>query len=346
MFRPGHLRHAAARWQAIPTVAIAAMLWPACMAFAQPAASPGGDGAAGRPLRRTRVNVVASDTMLFGVNPTDVRAALRVWFETVARKRGFQLDCSVDIVNSAAELKRRLLENSVDVVIPGVTEYLELESSRLMVPILTLAMNSGGGASYSYVLLVNPSSNVTALSGLRGKNLLVSSRSGSNTALAWMEVQLHRQKLGRAGSFFGSVRSAAKAQACILPLFFGAVDACVVDEVNLNLVKEMNPQLARLKILLRSRPMVESVIATPLEPHPYQTELIDAILSLHEDVRHRQLLLVFKTERILRLQAGDLDPVRDLWREYYHLPGSASARVPPTVPTAEFGLAVQGKGRH
>ncbi len=303
-------------------------------------------GAGGRGLRRTHLNVVASGKMLNSVNPNDLRAALKVWFETVGRQRGFLLDCRVDIVDSVSNLKARLQQKSVDVVIPGIGEYLELESSHLMVPILTMALNPNGGAAYSYVLLVNPDSNLASIAGLRGKNILLSSRVGSNTALAWTDVLLNRERLGRASSFFASVKEAAKAQACILPLFFGTVDACVVDEVNLNLAKEMNPQLSRLKVLLRSRPMVESVIAMPVEPHPYHAELLAAILSLNEDVLHRQLLMVFRTDRILRLQSSDLDPVRELWREYNRLPGAATVRVPPTIPVAEYGSWDRGKGRN
>ncbi|MGJ5819686.1 phosphate/phosphite/phosphonate ABC transporter substrate-binding protein [Paludibaculum fermentans] len=340
--RPEQLRHPV---QATPVGFFLALVCVSVLAIAQPAGQVNGEGAGGRALRRTRVNVVTSDRMLYGVNQNDVRSALKVWFETVARQRGFLLDCKVDIVESSADLKARLLEKSVDVVIPGIAEYLDLESSHLMVPILTLALNSGS-ASYSYVLLVNPASKVTSLAELRGKSILVSSRGGSNTALAWTDVALSREKLGRAGTFFSSIRLAPKAQACILPLFFGTVDACVVDEVNLNLAKEMNPQLSRLKVLMRSRPLVESVIATPVEPHPYRAELVDAILSLHEDVRHRQLLMVFKTDRIVRLQAGDLDPVRELWREYSHLPGAAQNRVPSMLPIAEYGNLDRGKGRN
>ncbi|QOY89605.1 phosphate/phosphite/phosphonate ABC transporter substrate-binding protein [Paludibaculum fermentans] len=335
-----HFLHALSRWWML------AVLLSLQLSMAQTASSAGADSPDGRGLRRTHLNVVASNRMLNNVNPNDIRAALRLWFETVGRQRGFLLDCRVDIIDNISSLKARLQEKSVDVIIPGIAEYLELESSHLMVPILTLALNSSGGAAYPYVLLVNPDSNLASIAGLRGKNILVSSRGGSNTALAWTDVLLNRERLGRASTFFGSIKEAAKAQTCILPLFFGTVDACVVDEVNLNLAKEMNPQLSRLKVLVRSRPMVESVIAMPVEPHPYHAELLDAILSLNEDVRHRQLLMVFKTDRILRLQASDLDPVRDLWKEYYRLPGASTVRMPPPVPVVESGLPDRGKGRN
>ena len=88
----------------------------------------------------------------------------------------------------------------------------------------------------------------------------------------------------------------------------------------------MNPQLGQLRVLARSRPMIESVIAVPAEPHPYQKELIDAMLSLHEDPRGRQLLMVFKTARLVRVQPGDLDSARELWRDFYRLTGSPPNR--------------------
>ena len=230
----------------------------------------------------------------------------------------------------------------------GVADYLELESSRLIVPVLTDARTSQGGALYSYVLLVNPSSGATTIASLRGKNILVSSRGAGKTGMAWLEVLLGKEKLGRAASFFASIKAPDKAQACILPLFFGAVDACVVDEVNLNLAKEMNPQLGQLRVLARSRPMIESVIAMPAEPHPYQKELIDAMLSLHEDPRGRQLLMVFKTDRMVRIQPGDLESARELWRDYYRLPGSPPLRPAGSgpAPVAESNPADRGKERN
>ncbi|MCX6625998.1 MAG: PhnD/SsuA/transferrin family substrate-binding protein [Candidatus Solibacter sp.] len=313
-------------------------------ALAQQAPSPAASGGAGG-LRHARLNGVVSSKAFSNLNRNDARAAIKAWFDIVARQRGFVLDSKIDIVDSVAEIRERLKTNSAELLILGVTDYLELESSRLAVPALTHAASAQGGALYSYVLLVKPSSGATTIAGLRGKDIVAFSRSGSNAGLAWIDVVLGKEKLGRSETFFASVKTPDKAQACILPLFFGTVDACVVDEVNLNLAKEMNPQLGQLRVLARSRPMVGSVIATPVEPHPYQNELIDAILSLHEDARGRQLLMVFKTERVVRIQPGDIDSARELWRDYYRLPGSSPNRLPGSAPPAESNQADRGKER-
>ena len=273
-------------------------------------------------LRPARLYGIATSTMFDNVNRNDARAALKVWFDVVGRQRGFVLDSKIDVVDSVAEIRERLLSHSVNLISLAVIDYLEMESSRLLVPVLTDSRSPRGTAPYSYVLVVGPSSGATTIAGLRGKNILTSSRGAGRTAAVWLDVLLGKEKLGRAASFFASIKVPAKPQACILPVFFGTVDACVVDEVNLNLAKEMNPQLGQLRVLARSRPMIESVIAVPAEPLPFQKETIDGMLSLHEDPGGRQLLLVFKTDRLVPIQPGDMDSARELWRDYYRLPGS------------------------
>jgi hypothetical protein len=61
------------------------------------------------------------------------------------------------------------------------------------------------------------------------------------------------------------------------------------------------------------------------------------MLSLHQDPRGRQLLMVFKTDHLVRIQPGDLDAVRELWRDYGRLTGSQPAG---------SDAAGRGKGGH
>jgi phosphonate transport system substrate-binding protein len=286
-------------------------------------------------LRHTRLRAITSRRVFSNVNYNDARAALKVWYDLVGQRRGWVLDSTVDIVDSVAEIRERFLSHSVEVASLGVPDYLELESSKLLVPVLTDSRSLQGGALYSYVLLVKASSGAASVASLRGKNILISARGSGETGMAWLEVLLGKEKLGRAAQFFTSIQSVAKAQSCILPVFFGTADACVVDEVNLNLAKEMNPQLGQLRVLARSRPMIEGVIAVPADPHPYQKELIESMLSLHTDPRGRQVLMVFKTECIVRIQPGDLDAARELWKDYYRLTGSPPGR--PIVAGAASG---------
>ena len=310
--------------------------------MAQPGAPVNSQG--GGP-RHARFWVVASIRIVSSVNRNDVRAALKVCFDILAQKSGFLLDTRVDVLDSVAEIRERLRNRSVDLVMLAMPDYLELESSRLIVPILTDVRGAQAAAPYSYLLMVNPGSGATSVASLRGKNLLVAARSSGPAAGEWLEVLLGKEKLGRAAAFFGSIKTSDKPQSCILPLFFDAADACVVDEINLDLAREMNPQLGRLRELARSPPMIESVVALPAEPGPYQKELIDTMLSLHGDPRGRQLLMVFKTDRLVRIQPGDLDSARELWKDYARLTGPApqSPAGPGGAPAARGNPAGSGE---
>jgi ABC-type phosphate/phosphonate transport system substrate-binding protein len=236
-------------------------------------------------LRRARLYEIASSTTLNNVNRDDAQAALKVWAELMGQQRGFLLDTKVDIVDTVGELIARLESHSVDAMAICVTEFLELEPRRLVVPVFTNGRRAQGQALYSYVAVVNGSSPATGIAGLRRKNVLVFSRTLENAGIAWIDVLLSKERLGRASSFFASIRATNKSQECILPVFFGTVDACVVDELNLDLAKEMNPQLGQLKVLVRSRPMIENIIATPVEPHPYTKEWTEAMLTAQSDPR-------------------------------------------------------------
>jgi len=275
-------------------------------------------------LQRARLYGVMGSTMLNNLNRNDARAALKAWLDLVGQQRGFLLDSKIDIVDTAAEIRDRAASGSAELTMMSITDFLEIESSGLLVPIVADARGGQQGALYPYVLLVNPSSGITTVAGLRGKKLGVSSRAAGKTGGAWLDVLLSKEKLGRAAVFFASVKTFDKPQACILPLFFGAADACVVDEVSLNLAKEMNPQLGQLRVLSRSRPLLDALFAVPSTPHPHQKDLIDGLLALGDNPRGRQLLMVFKTDRIVRITTGDLESSRELWKDYYRLPGASA----------------------
>jgi len=170
------------------------------------------------------------------------------------------------------------------------------------------------------------------IAGLRGKRVLVSSRTRENAGIAWLDVLLGKEGLGRASSFFTSMKVTEKSQGCILPVFFGTVDACVVDVVNLDLARELNPQLGQFRVLARSQPMIENVIATPVETHPYMKEWTEAMLTAQDNPRGRQILLVFKIDRLVLIRPGDLDSGRELWKEYFRLPGSTPNKTPVSPP--------------
>jgi hypothetical protein len=156
-------------------------------------------------LRHMLFRWVASSKIFNNVNRDDARAALKVLSDIVPQQRGYGIDSTVDIVDTLAEIRHRLQSHSVELLTLGARDYLELESSNLIVPVLTDSRTPQGGPQYSYVLLVGPSSGATSMASLRGNNILVSARGNGETGMAWLEVLLGKNGCQAAGMHFAAV---------------------------------------------------------------------------------------------------------------------------------------------
>lgn len=293
--------------------------------------------------RHARLYTIASDS-LFTMNRNDAIAGLRSWFNRAGKERGFVFDSKVDTIDNVAEIKRRLEEGTVDLLVLDFLDYLRLEDTHLVVPELVGVRRAGAEPRVPFLLLAAQNSAVSTITDLRGKKLISYSRSRSDTGLAWTEVELARAKLGRAATFFGSIRPVPKAQECVLPLFFGVVDACVVDEVDFEILKEMNPQLGKLRVLARSTPVIEGLVALPAQATPNRQEVMDILMELDHTVAGRQLLTVFKQVRLKQVSPDDIQATRALWTEYRRVSGSLNAPMRDILRSGNAGPAPQKPG--
>ena len=111
------------------------------------------------------------------------------------------------------------------------------------------------------------------------------------------------QSFGRAGSYFSAIDVGYKASSCVLPLFFGKIDACVV--------------------AASSDALVEVATAMPVQRHPDQTELAEALLSLHMTVAGAQLGIIFRTGPLMSTSREKFESVNVLRSEYLRIVGPA-----------------------
>jgi phosphonate transport system substrate-binding protein len=115
--------------------------------------------------------------------------------------------------------------------------------------------------------------------------------------------------------FLNSNSEAPKVSSVILPVFFGKTDAAVVKRYGWETMKEMNPQLAvQLQILTNSISLPDAVICLTQDTreHPFRDDLIRGTAELHADPQGQQILLLFKTDKMVPFQPQHLDGVRDI----------------------------------
>jgi ABC-type phosphate/phosphonate transport system substrate-binding protein len=184
---------------------------------------------------------------------------------------------------------------------------------------IAVRSNKGAVDLIPYQLLTRDSDGPRKLEQLRGKRIAIASRTHSDMGLAWLETQLADGKLGPARDFFESISLSYKGSSCVLPLFFGKVDACVLDARSYQLMQELNPQLSKLKVLASSEPLLEGLVAMPKSGHRYRAEIIDAIMTLHRDPAGAQMVMFFQSGAMLPAKAQYFEATRALWERYLKL---------------------------
>jgi ABC-type phosphate/phosphonate transport system substrate-binding protein len=272
-------------------------------------------------VRHAHMDVLYSSSLFRTVSKNDAIAAIRAWTETVSRQNGFLLDCNVSVAEDVAEIRRRLQEGLTGLVLVDPLEYFELAGSGLLDPVFT-ATRGKGDESLQFLLVANREPGLTTISGLRGKTLAIQTDSRADLGRMWIEVLLQEDGLGRADRFFGSVNSAFTPSAAALPVFFGKVGAGVIDRASFEVMKEMNPQIgSRLQVLAMSPPLVTGILCINKRPISFREDLMQGLRDLHKTPAGKQILMVFKSDRMKPLDSEDLERVRTLCAKYRLITG-------------------------
>lgn len=290
-------------WPAVGVCLILAAIWPA--------------SAAAQALKDVRLDVVCSSSLFHTANPTDVVAAVNVWLVEMGRRRGFRVDPHIEISNFE-EIRRRVADASVGVVLVDSIEYWKLTPLRRLKPVVTISTEQGRPA-HNLLLVVRRDTGWTKLEDLKGVRINSYARTDARLGPMWLNVLLDEHHLNRQ-TFFGSIANVAKPSSACLPVFFKKADACLLDNSSFDLMVELNPQLgAALRPIASSPFLVEGVVAVHDAFKEFQADLIRSLYELDLDPVGRQILMLFKGNHSMPVTDSDLSPVRELWTKYLRL---------------------------
>jgi len=192
--------------------------------------------------------------------------------------------------------------------------------------------------------VANQEPGLATISGLRGKTLAIQTDCRADLGRMWIDVLLHESGLGPADRFFGSVSSVSTPSAAVLPVFFGKTGAAIVDRASFQVMNEMNPQIgSRLRVLAASSSLITGVMCVDKRQISYRADLMQALRDLHQTADGRQILLVFKSDRMKPLSREDMEPVRTLCAKYRLIPGKTTAARFPVHGVAEPASAGDGR---
>jgi phosphonate transport system substrate-binding protein len=248
------------------------------------------------------------------VSANDATAAFRVFAQTAGRKRGYQMDVDARIFDNMEACEAEIKKGTINLAILGAWDYTGMDIQQAMEPIFVPLEQ--GSIYWENLLLTRRGGGLTNLADLRSKDVMVLERNAGELSRAWLDSILLAQHLGTKETFFRSLEPVVKPTAAILPVFFGTKPACLANRTSLQIMSELNPQVgSNLVIMAFSEPYLETVICISksgwASEHARQ-DLIQSIAEMNLEPGGRQILELFKLDRLLPFKDEYLNTVRKL----------------------------------
>lgn len=241
------------------------------------------------------------------VNESDVRAALKIWVQTLGSERGIPVDTMMELYATTNDIRTALQQRKVDAVTMSTEQYWNLRQD-ISFGSLVLGRTQGRFTE-EYVLLVPRDAPVGQISELRGQRINIIEGNRGGLGEIWLEVLLLDAKQGVPADFWGRVTRSSKPGSVVLPVFFKQAEACVVTRSGFNTMTELNPQVGRqLRVLAVSPPLVPTVFCFREDAvSPYRDKLLAELEEISGSVAGRQTLALFQSEQLAPRPTTDLD---------------------------------------
>ena len=266
------------------------------------------------PRQHISLHVALTRLSFRNVNESDAKAAFRIFAQSAGRKRGYDVDAEVRLFDNPAECEAEIKKGTVQLAILDVWDYLGMDINPAMEPMFVHLEQ--GSVLRNYLLLTRRGNGLTNLASLRGRDLTVFEGKGGNICRAWLGRLLLTNHLEPMETFFSRLEPVTKPATAVLPVFFGTKTACLVDRGGLQIMSELNPQVgSNLVIVASSEPFLESITCLSkagwASEHTRQ-DVIKCLEDLHLDPEGRQILLLFKLDRLVPFKNEYLDSARTL----------------------------------
>ncbi|PUB72741.1 MAG: hypothetical protein DBP03_15785 [gamma proteobacterium symbiont of Ctena orbiculata] len=264
---------------------------------------------------RKIIRVGGSAESIYDMRIADLEILISLLFNEMYRDDNYQL--KVKIYERDEMLESQLTSGKLDAIFMNPIFYLE--NIEYLNSKFTYAVQHGSSIKPNYLLLVRRDSGINSLEGLRDKKLIVPS--GHMAGLRFLDVELLRTGMPMAAESFSEVRYTKEANAAIINLFFGQVDAALVTDFSYEVATELNRQIPKsLQIIRTSQPLIHMVIGIRKDFPPHLVErYLPFAESLNKFPRLRYLKKNFRFAGVKKITTDDLFTLVDLNKEYARL---------------------------
>jgi phosphonate transport system substrate-binding protein len=261
-----------------------------------------------------------SKSTFSGVNVNDAQVAMGMVASYLNEKMGSQHITKTVIFDDMDTMIESIKAKKIDAVSMSTLEYFRLKSLMLPIEPFNVSVN-GDTVGDEHVVLVNKKDKINNLSQLRGKKIIVEMGSNGRLALLWFTTLLLKRGLPESDDFFSDIKKVEKISQAVLPVFFMQADACIVRRTGFQTMVEMNPQINKNLIVLQKSPAFQEIVFCMQKDYDDKTKkmMMDVSETLHLDPKGKQMLLLFRKDRVLPFKPEYIESVESLIKEYNEL---------------------------
>lgn len=250
---------------------------------------------------------------LSGVDSKDAHVALQLWADQLTSAIAEEVQIVSEIYPDAKAVENGIQQSKLDMVALPPMVYIDLKQKFHFTPTAVLGTKVGEGEKYA--LIVHKNSGIKSLADLSGKVINIQSHGQIyEVSELWLEEQLLENNLGRVDKFFLKIDRKLTASKCSLPVFFNQVESCLVNKQSFDTLKELNPQLGdQLMVIAESPVFLKAVLCYTEKCEMQYRKLLDNLLpNLHTYTKGRQIMMLFKFDRLIPFQKQYLNSIIDL----------------------------------
>jgi len=243
-------------------------------------------------------------------NLADVKITLQLWAEEVGRAHG--IAATAYTYTDMAALYHNSMGGKINLIVAPGMEIAETFAPEELAPGF---VGKHYGTGEGLALIVRASDGIRQFGDLRGKKVLHLSH--DRLSSVYLENQC-RQHTGAACADLFQVIEEKRNNQAIHKVFFGQADAALVSISALHAATELNPQIRqRLHHLLEWKTSSLSYGMMPARTDKgLRDRVLKSAMKATTTVRGKQILELFKTDYMERVDSHELTPYWQLHREH------------------------------
>lgn len=243
----------------------------------------------------------------------EVKAALSFWANELGSK--FGVPTQVRFYDDMGALRRDFDSGQVNFVITSSMEFVH----HFKIEELAEGFVGAIQVDHSLMLASRAESDIRSVENLAGKSIALFK--DDELSEVYLETLCLRHYRRACKEVFAKMETADTSNTLAMRLFFGKVDVILTRKNGLELAKELNPQMGKAIRVVREFPVKSSYygfFSRAVDP-AFRTRALMHVQTMHENPRGRQVLEVFKLDRLKLASEDELQPFVRLLHDYESL---------------------------